>query len=381
MAIRVESSQTIATEVINAAQNRPPGLNPKLAQPFGRIADSQQLQIRAIDLMRKIGELTTPTTVNLARLSASWATRRYFWAVDDPVFPTPPFRLSQDARSMERHQKTLLSDEFGVGFAGLLVERLLGTNRFVDMEFALVNPQRYFGVQHVGPRWPDYLFWGPSTPVYIVECKGSQTNWSGVINQLRRGMEQLPSIIIPGYPTEQIVVATYLDDNSTRVIFLDPPVNNDDETQSRKGEKPSESTPLEIEPRRWQVRDSKAFLERLNIGTNITLLRWVAQHAKARELESRLEVDTKQIYWPDATLEPVETKVGDFLGVSIAFAPEIGLGGPSIFRGLRRDILTHLENGDLEETLAPNNLRVDSKDPLISIGSSGTCLMLRNLDL
>jgi hypothetical protein len=38
--------------------------------------------LRPIDLLRKIGQLTTPSSLNMARFSASWATRRYFWAIE-----------------------------------------------------------------------------------------------------------------------------------------------------------------------------------------------------------------------------------------------------------------------------------------------------------
>jgi hypothetical protein len=387
MEISVETSQDIANEVIAAAARRRPALplgqTPKVPQPFNQLPAQRNIHIRAIDLLRKIGELTTPSTVNLASLSASWATRRYFWAIDDPANQRRGlhFRLSKDARGIERHQKTLLSDEFGMGFAGLLVERLLLTNRFIDMDFALADPQQYFDVQHVGPRRPDYLLWGNNTPVYVVECKGSQTNWNGVINQLRRGMEQLPSINIPGYTSISLVVATYLDRSRTRVIFLDPPNEEDEEPPIDKREWRAESTPEKIGPKEWQVKDSQTFFEKMNIGTNLTLLRWAAQHATARELESRLDIPPSPVQYPNAELETVETQFGDFLGVSIPLAPEIGVSGPSFFRGLRTDVLTQLRRGELEETTTPQVGQVQPDDPRMSVGSSGTCLILRGLDL
>ncbi|HEV2802781.1 MAG TPA: hypothetical protein VGW12_20080 [Pyrinomonadaceae bacterium] len=387
MEISVETSQNIANEVIAAAGRRqpplPPSQAPKVPQPFNQFPPQQSVQIRAIDLLRKIGELTTPSTVNLASLSASWATRRYFWAIDDPTNQRrgQHFRLSQDARGIERHQKTLLSDEFGMGFAGLLVERLLSTNRFIDMDFALADPQQYFDVQHVGPRRPDFLLWGTNTPVYVVECKGSQTNWNCVVSQLRRGMEQLPSINIPGYTSVALVVATYLDRSRTRVIFLDPPNEEDDEPLTDKREWLSESTPEKIGPREWQVKDPKAFFEKMNIGTNLTLLRWAAQHSTAREFESRLDILPNPVQYPNAELETEETQFGDFLGVSIPLAPEIGINGPSLFRGLRREALIQLQHGELEEAMTPEISVTQPDDPRMSIGSSGTCLILRDLDI
>jgi len=40
-------------------------------------------------------------------LSASWATRKYFWAIADGNGAQQNFRLSQDARLLDFHQKTL----------------------------------------------------------------------------------------------------------------------------------------------------------------------------------------------------------------------------------------------------------------------------------
>jgi hypothetical protein len=163
LTVDVESTAVIAAQVNAAAASRQ-HLNPKIATVFAPLSGTQSMAFRAIDFLRKIGELTTPKQINLARLSASWATRRYFWAVDDPGATTQdaphPFSLSSDARTMERHQKTLLSDEFGMGLAGLVAERLLGVSDFVDVQFALSNPVQYFGANTVSGRRPDFLMWG-----------------------------------------------------------------------------------------------------------------------------------------------------------------------------------------------------------------------------
>src|SRR4051794_32162597 len=119
---QVQSDAAVVARVVAAAARRT-HLNPKAASIHQPFATGNALQFRAIDFLRKIGELTTPRSINLARLSASWATRRYFWAVHDPARARGAavnFRLSSDARTIDRHQKTLLSDEFGMGFAGLV---------------------------------------------------------------------------------------------------------------------------------------------------------------------------------------------------------------------------------------------------------------------
>jgi hypothetical protein len=210
--VQVHSDTNIVARVAAAAARRA-HLNPKAASAYPPFATQTALQFRALDFLRKIGELTTPRNINLARLSASWATRRYFWAVHDSRKAhgaAVNFRLSADARTIDRHQKTLLSDEFGMGFAGLVTERLLSASDFVDVDFAVTTPRRFFGATAIHRRRPDFLMWGTGTPLFVVECKGSQTSERGVITQLRRGLEQLPSITVGHTQTVSLVIATHL---------------------------------------------------------------------------------------------------------------------------------------------------------------------------
>jgi hypothetical protein len=79
----VDSDPAVVAQVAAAAAARA-HLNPKPAAPYQPLAGSTPMQFTALDFLQKIGELTTPNNINLARLSASWATRRYFWAVHNP---------------------------------------------------------------------------------------------------------------------------------------------------------------------------------------------------------------------------------------------------------------------------------------------------------
>lgn len=104
----------------------------KIATVLDALQGRRDWNIRAIDLLHKIGFLTTPSWANMARSSSSWATRRYFWAIAEPAPNETDFRLSDDARKMDFHQRTLLSDEFGIGMAGLLIEKFFDAASFVD---------------------------------------------------------------------------------------------------------------------------------------------------------------------------------------------------------------------------------------------------------
>jgi hypothetical protein len=178
--VRLESTPAVIAEVnkevakrINQFQAK--GLTPppaKIATVVNSIG-SRNWSVRPIDLLHNIGDLTTPVNVNLSQLSASWATRRHFWAIAQSNAKTGPFLLSQDARDIDFHQKTLLSDEFGIGFAAMVLEDQFGAGEFVDISVALDDLQIYQSIQLRG-RKPDYLMWSQlsNSPYYVVECKG-----------------------------------------------------------------------------------------------------------------------------------------------------------------------------------------------------------------
>src|ERR1017187_4766704 len=169
----LESSPTLVVRLNRITQNR----NQAIANGGGIPVPTKQATaidirgardwlVRPIDLLHKIGSLTTPADANLAALSASWATRRYFWSIAEPAGIRASFHLSADARGLDFHQKTLLSDEFGIGFAGLLLEDRFGAGQFVDISKALQDTQTYQEIQQIGRTQPDYLIWdeAPGSP-------------------------------------------------------------------------------------------------------------------------------------------------------------------------------------------------------------------------
>ena len=134
----------------------------------------------------------------MATLSASWATRRYFWAISDSPTAGRRFRLSPDVIDLDFHQKTLPSDEFGIGMAGLVLEQLFDAGSSVDVSAALKDANLYQDVRQSGTAQPDFLMWNPAPtmPYYVVECKGCQTSLAATTNQIRRGLEQVPSLVL-----------------------------------------------------------------------------------------------------------------------------------------------------------------------------------------
>src|SRR5439155_27068403 len=75
--------------------------------------------IRPIHMLHALGRITTPPVTELLDLSSTWAEIRYVWAFQPnrAGLRNRSLRLSSAVKELDSHQKTLLSDEFGVGFA------------------------------------------------------------------------------------------------------------------------------------------------------------------------------------------------------------------------------------------------------------------------
>jgi len=332
--------------------------------------------LRPIDLLRKIGQLTTPSSLNIARFSASWATRRYFWAIEPG---TGLFRLSRDARQLDFHQKTLLSDEFGIGMAGLVMETYFQADGFSDVSAALADPT--FGLQHEGDPEPDYLMWSGSTGAYfVVECKGCQTSRSTALNQIRRGMEQLPTVTFKDTNRTMVslVIATVLENTSTTVIVLDPP---DDEREFR-GENISER----VSQRKWEIASQQKLLDRVLNVQRSYLLKWSGQNQAAAQIDENLEV--QRIASQDlANAVPEVRGIGGerFVGYRSALFPELFEGRVTVFSGAQSDLVDAARGGSVEMQQALQQFRTSPSfthpidSPYASIGVDGTCLQVEGV--
>ena len=396
--VTVESSDALLAKVNRQVQKRRLSLQAKGAPlppakngaVLGALRGRRPWDIRAIDLLHKIGFVTTPGWVNMARLSASWATRRYFWAIGEPVGQQPNLRLSDDARRMDFHQKTLLSDEFGVGMAGLLMENFFGAGSFVDISIALNDPAAYQGIEHEGDAQPDYLMWGDEadSPYYVVECKGTQSSQSESHNQLRRGLEQVPSVVLGAGPRQvvTVVVATCLLSNSTEVLVLDPPPDKTDD--DRPGEEASERVSERTGKRSWRISNPDVFHERTVVAEESNLLKWAGQYQTATIRDRRLErAQPELIEMPNAPLETKRTNVGIFRGIEQPLFPALGSRDLRIFTGVEEDLLESLINerprvqvGGLQaERRGLERQRPDHLPATMSVSRSGSCMLIEGL--
>lgn len=352
--IRVESSPQLIQEVQErtakkeaARQKRGQAIPPRKG-PLSEVAvfaPEQQVQIIPAYMLLRLGLVTTPVVENLADISSTWAYFRYLWAFDIPTGGSNALRLSDAARNIDFHQKGLLSDQIGVGIAAVLLDKYLNAPQAADVSVAVSDP--FWPVDLQYDTSPDYLFFDSSqTNLFIVECKGTQGSRSTSLDQLRRGTEQVPSLVFTdGRTPQSLIVATCLAKNDTTVLVLDPPADDD--------LPPSDRMHTErIGQRSWRVRDDAGFSRSTRLISESKILSFAGDYEAATAKSERAQIRTRGRFRslsPEPTF--TENEFGRFrgvrqrLGVRDRFDVEV-------FQGVETTVYEALLSDDPERTTA-----------------------------
>jgi hypothetical protein len=166
-------------------------------------------------MLLMIGYLTTPTASAGVSLSEFWAWVRYLAAVTNEA----NLRLTSSFADLDAHQKTILSDDFGMGVPMLWLQDKLAFSRIVDGRYfmrriaaSLSATQRRTAKR--GPnKTPDFVARDTAGIWHVVECKGTQSGTEYSNTQLgdvgpppKGGIAQKRSIIFPASHTGQRLV-------------------------------------------------------------------------------------------------------------------------------------------------------------------------------
>lgn len=136
---------------------------------------SLTLSIPAVLL--KIGYLTTPTSSTGVSLSEFWAWVRYLAAVT----PDADLRLTSAFANLDSHQKTILSDDFGMGVPMLWLTsaldlRMICDGRYFLQRFAAQAGASVRRTAKRGPnKTPDFVARDGRGVWHVIECKGTQS--------------------------------------------------------------------------------------------------------------------------------------------------------------------------------------------------------------
>jgi hypothetical protein len=133
--------------------------------------------MNVLDTLLMIGYLTTPPAVVGVSLSEYWAWVRYLHAISQ----NGKLELSKEFASLDAHQKTILSDDFGMGFSMQWLQTKLDLHPacdgryFIDFVAAAVGASSK-RVSKRGPsKSPDFVALDTAGRWHIIECKGTQS--------------------------------------------------------------------------------------------------------------------------------------------------------------------------------------------------------------
>lgn len=163
-----------------------------------------------------------------------WAWLRYRRAIDRG----PGLRLNRLWDDVDPHQKTILSDECGVGFVTSVLASRAGYRRFIDTNYVVRGGHPVTVAlgrrRRRGPRKsPDYIAEDSNGEFIALECKGTQTNRDSLVNSMARGIPQkqnatahspalsmgvVGGLFIPGFENHE----------NALVHFQDPPLDKFD---------------------------------------------------------------------------------------------------------------------------------------------------------
>lgn len=309
-------------------------------------APHRDVQIVPHYLLHRLSVVTTPAIENLADICSWWAYFRYLWAFDIPLpaVNRPSLRLSQAARDIDFHQKSLLSDQIGIGMTAVLVGDYLSAPLAADVSVAMKDPMWPIDLQFDSS--PDYLFFDDTqTNLFIVECKGTQTTRSASLDQICRGTEQVPSLLFTdGRTPPSLIVATLLSADGTRVFIIDPPV--DEDLPPDHSDKPER-----LDRRRWKVRDDKAFATATRLISEAKLLSYAGEDEAASARLERARALPEMARRPLARETEIrENEFGTFRGVrqSVAVKDRVTI---EVFQALDRVIHDAIISEDSERLI------------------------------
>lgn len=199
-------------------------------------------------ILLTIGYLTTPSYTSGVSLSEYWAWVRYLHAISD----SQDMRLTRGFWDLDAHQKTILSDDFGMGVPMCWLIDRMSIQTVCDGRYFIKRLATKTGAETVksakrGPnKSPDFVMRDSAGIWHIMECKGTQSGTAYRDQQLGQGgsspsgaRAQKRTIVFPaGYTGQRLASALMIDvengkDQSVLKI-VDPPPEDDFEVSEKQ---------------------------------------------------------------------------------------------------------------------------------------------------
>lgn len=178
--------------------------------------------VHVLSSLLQLGVLTVPIRGARFSLAAYWAHVRYCAAIDQEK---RSLRLVRDWADLDSHQKTILSDDWGVGFTTHWLAQRLRFEAFCDGRY-FIERLGGLGIATVirqpkkrGPyKCPDFIFEDDQGLLHIVECKGNQQGHAFLRSQLDGGLVQKQSIVFANEQAQvgqRIVAGLFVADSNS----------------------------------------------------------------------------------------------------------------------------------------------------------------------
>jgi hypothetical protein len=167
----------------------------KKVPPYLHTSGAVVLDITEALLM--LGTISVPGGFSTASPARFWAWVRYFSAISSQA----DLRIIQEFSDLDPHQKTILSDDFGVAVGTKLLYDQLGGlrdivdgRRFILQYSSLLRASKKKQKRRppkVGPnKCPDFVLLDRNDKWHVLECKGTQTSAYYRDKQLKTAMNQ-----------------------------------------------------------------------------------------------------------------------------------------------------------------------------------------------
>ena len=156
------------------------------------VVNNTEMEIDLLEALHFIGILTRPPVLHGFSLSDFWAWLRYLPAFDQN---SDDARFRAEWRALDAHQKTIASDDLGMGFSTLFLKNILGIQYYADTIHVINSLSRgtfsYINAPKRGPKkTPDFIAYHLNGEVSIVECKGTQMSQNILLEAMDRGVTQ-----------------------------------------------------------------------------------------------------------------------------------------------------------------------------------------------
>lgn len=195
------------------------GMQPSFPTTFTNGQSTYAMNIPEMLLM--IGYLTTPTSSTGVSLSEFWAWVRYLAA----IAKQSELSLTKSFWDLDAHQKTILSDDFGMGVPLLWLCEKLSLVQIVDGRYFMQRISSSLGATQAhtakrGPnKTPDFVAQDVCGLWHVIECKGTQSGSEYSLKQLgvkgpppTGGVAQKCSIQFPpGHAGQRLVCGLSID--------------------------------------------------------------------------------------------------------------------------------------------------------------------------